>query len=324
MIKKLLIGILVLGMVLFLANVQKVKGGGFCTWTDGSTLSASKVTATVGEEITLTLKLVCTAAPEINLSDIEVEFSSPDAGLSLSPSGGCTGSGGVFSTKIKSSTPGTKTIQAWDINGTRHCAENWPGHTRYTAGSITLNFVAASSTTTTKPKTTTTTATKPAAPTISTINNSQLPDSKVLTQKITAGEPITFSGKTIANATVKLYIYSEPITAEAKSDANGDWSYTLTQELAVGEHRVEAQVTDASSNASDKTQIATFTVRAKPTTTTSINEKSSILSSFTPLTYGLLAAAVILIGVLIFLIIRRRRKAAQPQIQKSPPVPPAA
>lgn len=52
-----------------------------------------------------------------------------------------------------------------------------------------------------------------------------------------AGE-IVFSGTALPNSIVTLYIFSTPIVVTVKADANGEWTYTLDQELEDGEHNV--------------------------------------------------------------------------------------
>lgn len=310
MFRKLLIGVFVLGICLFIVNIKfdsKIEAGGGCDWEIGSTLSASKTAANIGEEITLTLKLFCSVAPDLDLNNIEVEFSTSDSGVTTSPDNGCTNSGGVYSTKVTATTPGTKTIQAWNINGTWKCGEvppEWGWHHRYSAGSISLNFVNESQSPS-NTETTKTTSQKLSAPAISTINGNQLPENKTYDKVIRQGQPITFSGKTSVNSTVKLYIYSDPVSAEVKSDKDGNWAYALTQELAVGEHKVEAEVTDASSKTSDKVEIAKFTILDKITPVESAAETSIL--AFIPFTYGLIGLVIILAGVLTYLIIKRRK-----------------
>ena len=58
-------------------------------------------------------------------------------------------------------------------------------------------------------------AQKPAVPTLLTINGKQLGADKKLTGTIYQGDKIVLSGKTSADSTDKLYIYSDPTTAES-------------------------------------------------------------------------------------------------------------
>ena len=49
-----------------------------------------------------------------------------------------------------------------------------------------------------------------------------------------------FYGKTNPNSLVNLYIFGEPFVKSAKSDANGDWSVTVTESLPTGNYKVYA------------------------------------------------------------------------------------
>lgn len=43
-------------------------------------------------------------------------------------------------------------------------------------------------------------------------------------------------GKTLPNATVDIYIFSEPIVVTTQADANGNWTYQLSYHLPSGNH----------------------------------------------------------------------------------------
>jgi hypothetical protein len=55
---------------------------------------------------------------------------------------------------------------------------------------------------------------------------------------------IAFHGKALPNAFVTLYIFSIPIVVTVKTDAEGNWSYTLDKELEDGNHQVYVGITD--------------------------------------------------------------------------------
>jgi hypothetical protein len=55
---------------------------------------------------------------------------------------------------------------------------------------------------------------------------------------------VKFSGSAPANSFIVLYIFSEPIIATVRSDADGAWIYTLNKELPDGEHEVVTAITD--------------------------------------------------------------------------------
>src|SRR3989344_4028899 len=49
---------------------------------------------------------------------------------------------------------------------------------------------------------------------------------------------LTLKGKSLPNSIVTLYILSDPIVVTVKTDANGDWTYTLEKPLVAGSHEV--------------------------------------------------------------------------------------
>lgn len=64
----------------------------------------------------------------------------------------------------------------------------------------------------------------------------------------TEGNPVakelTLKGKALPNSFVTLYIFSEPIVVTVKTNASGEWSYTLDKELPDGEHQIVSAITD--------------------------------------------------------------------------------
>lgn len=68
-------------------------------------------------------------------------------------------------------------------------------------------------------------------------------------ERIKAGAPgkkdaVRFSGKATPHTAVTIYIYSTPTVVVVQSDAEGNWSYDLTQDLEDGDHEVFVAVTD--------------------------------------------------------------------------------
>ena len=55
---------------------------------------------------------------------------------------------------------------------------------------------------------------------------------------------IKFEGKGLPNTFVTLYIFSSPIIVVTKTDAQGNWVYTLDKPLSPGEHKVYIALTD--------------------------------------------------------------------------------
>jgi hypothetical protein len=340
MLKKLLIGVLVLGLLIFLPNsalavsVSKTSpnaGVSFCSENNGEILDSYMVFSTNknsakadgSDSIIVTYTNIMRSAGTTNeapycgntncrdsewvttSSNSDNQIYSTDEGVKISQGNlvfAAKCSRMTTSAKVTSTIPGEKTIKIGYPAGTIVLGK--PDPNEYVILSLKVTFTSPTTSSTTSP---TATTQKPSPPTITTINNEQLPENKVSTQTIRVGDPITFSGKTIPNATVRLYITSEPITAETKSDKDGNWSYTLTQALEPGDHKVEAEVRDEKGNTSDKVEIARFTIKSKTIPVQSKESEKIPRFIFTPLTYGLAGLAVILIGLLVYLVIKRRR-----------------
>lgn len=218
---------------------------------------------------------------------------------------------GKVSVTLRSTSPGTKKV---GIGFLATADESMSGIARVDYDlTLEVAFTApgsGSTSTSSKTKTTTpvVTVAKPAVPVLATINTIALPADKTFIQTIHVGDPIILTGTTTPNSTVKLTFYSDPVTAEVKSDVNGAWTYTLAKALPMGDHRVEAQVTDASGAVSDTAEIAKFSIKAKPIIIEpSGTPRISYGMLLSPLTYGLIGLAIILLAVLIYLIIRRRK-----------------
>ena len=128
-------------------------------------------------------------------------------------------------------------------------------------------------TATTTPRTTTSTPTatspaqtpqaaKPTEPTLAAVT---VAGETVDAQKpimVPANKPLVLSGKTVPNGIVKLYIFSEPKTADVTADKDGNWSYEV-KDLPAGDHHVEAEITDPTTNkTSERKNVLAFTVAA--------------------------------------------------------------
>lgn len=73
-------------------------------------------------------------------------------------------------------------------------------------------------------------------------------------------QKITLFGKTLPNATITLYIYSDPKSDAVKSDDQGNWIYLFKDPFSPGDHRIEATVTDEGGNISPRVELAKFKV----------------------------------------------------------------
>ena len=58
-------------------------------------------------------------------------------------------------------------------------------------------------------------------------------------------QSVTFSGKGLRNSYVTLYFFSTPIVVTVKTDASGNWEYTIDKEFEDGEHSAYVAMTDS-------------------------------------------------------------------------------
>lgn len=121
-------------------------------------------------------------------------------------------------------------------------------------------------------------------------------------------ENIVIEGKGPANTYLTLFIYSNPIVVTTKTDANGNFSYTLDKQLADGKHDVYVTVTDQTGKIQTKSNPFSFFVRKALAVSetdylrgdVNVEEQSKSLVR----TYVIISLAIVLIVLTIFLIIR--------------------
>lgn len=124
----------------------------------------------------------------------------------------------------------------------------------------------------------------------------------------TLPEKILFTGKGLPNSFVTIYIYSTPITAITKTDANGLWSYVLDAALDDGQHQAYVALSDNTGLLVAKSLPFFFIKDAgmytlgtlSQKTMTALDEPKQPLSEYA---YTLIASFVVLtIGLLMLLI----------------------
>lgn len=206
--------------------------------------------------------------------------------------------------RIKSSTAGKKTIKLYGAQIAEYGGAFMDGSL-----SFDVTFTAPTASPSPIKTTATPTLTRPAAPIVTKLANKDLTkntDGTFIPTIIRQGTPLILTGTTSANATVHLTIHSDPIVADAIADKDGNWTYTVDKDLALGDHTVDATVTDTNGQTSDSVTIAKFTLKAPITPVTPEPETAGFI--MTPVTWGLTALAVALVPVVVWLEILRRRK----------------
>lgn len=66
----------------------------------------------------------------------------------------------------------------------------------------------------------------------------EMPTYKVDRVALTSDKQVTFKGRALPNSFVTIYIYSNPVIVTVKTDASGEWQYTLDKDLEDGQHTV--------------------------------------------------------------------------------------
>ena len=85
--------------------------------------------------------------------------------------------------------------------------------------------------------------------------------------KVDNEKRLKLTGKGLPDSFVTVYIYSSlPIILTVKTDANGDWSYTMDKQLDDGEHEVYVAVTDNIGKITEKSEPLPFVKTAEAAT----------------------------------------------------------
>ena len=113
---------------------------------------------------------------------------------------------------------------------------------------------------------------------------------------------IRFSGKAVPNTIVTLYIYSTPTIVVVTADAEGNWSYDMTQGLPNGDHEVYVAVTDATGKVSSYSEGIAFIKTAEAITVKPIAEAADgVVSNQSPLERSQMEYIIVaFISVLVF------------------------
>lgn len=139
--------------------------------------------------------------------------------------------------------------------------------------------------------------------------------SKVATN--TEGKPVakelTLKGKALPNSFVTLYIFSEPIVVTVRTDASGEWSYTLDKELPDGDHRVVSAITDSGGRILAKSEPLPFVKVAQAVTVGNVelalpsaNQEPGFFSGISLYAFMMVIAAALGLGFLsIGFMVRR-------------------
>jgi hypothetical protein len=138
-----------------------------------------------------------------------------------------------------------------------------------------------------------------------------------------------FFGSTTPNTLVNLYIFSDPLVKSTRSDANGDWSITVSEPLSAGTHSIYA-VTEVSGIETKNSNVLSFSVDPN-TKTVALAEldNTAVTGDDLPQTgevtevaptnnigWYVLIFAVVIMGVVI-IFVAKKRKADKPTSNKT-------
>jgi len=115
-------------------------------------------------------------------------------------------------------------------------------------------------------------------------------------------------GKAEPNTTIYLYIFSDPIVASVKTDAQGNWEYELDKELDAGQHEVYVAVKADDGTIKAKSLPFTFFVgSAAAAAQSSTPAPASTSSQNYLLYYVILAVSIValLVSALFYLITKK-------------------
>ncbi len=228
---------------------------------------------------------------------------SGDAGLVLSAATITTDSSGHASFSVTSSKAGTFNLYAKTLSG-------------YVQGQRSITFTnpnpPAPKPAPAKPQPVT--PQKPDKPIVKLVDqegNDLTPESEGEKIIFTQEEPVVLSGTTVPNGLIKLYIFSEPQEATVTADAEGNWGYTINN-LEPGDHRVEAEVTDPSTNTtSDRQQVLAFQVAKAEQPAEEILSAAPADDKPSPMIPILVILAVAVLGAGGFALWRKRQARAK-------------
>ena len=130
---------------------------------------------------------------------------------------------------------------------------------------------------------------------------------------------VVLKGLALPNSFVTLYIYSTPIIVTVKTDENGQWQYTMDEELPDGEHTVYTTTVNNTGRIMAKSPGYIFVKTAEAATlgTLPTSELSNVSKPglLTNKNFILILSAIVLIGMLALLWIGFHTKEIKPPTQ---------
>ncbi|MBI2984227.1 MAG: hypothetical protein HYY50_01215 [Candidatus Kerfeldbacteria bacterium] len=116
------------------------------------------------------------------------------------------------------------------------------------------------------------------------------------------------------NSIVTIFIYSNPIVVTTRTDASGNWSYSLDRNLVDGQHEVYVTITDQTGKIVEKSNPLSFFVAEARAVSEEEFVRREVPSTRPSDTYLFLyiagASLMVTLTILVFLLLRLNRKMA--------------
>jgi len=133
---------------------------------------------------------------------------------------------------------------------------------------------------------------------------------ELIRDEVTSENRLNLRGTALPNSFVTVYIFSTPTIVTVKTDARGEWSYTLDKELENGEHEVYVATVDNSGRliARSESIAITQTAEAAALGTFGIGETNPAQNDFVQDNFILIILAILLAAIILTLILSGGKK----------------
>lgn len=128
---------------------------------------------------------------------------------------------------------------------------------------------------------------------------------ELVTKEGEEGKRLQLSGTALPNSYVTVYIFSTPTIVTVKTNARGEWSYTLDKELDNGQHDVYVATVDNSGRLIARSESIPITKSDEAATlgTFGIGEPSPAPNNFVQENFILIILSILLFAVIVVLIL---------------------
>jgi len=118
--------------------------------------------------------------------------------------------------------------------------------------------------------------------------------------ELTPDKKVMFTGRALPNSFVTIYIYSTPIIVTVRTNALGEWNYTLDQELDDGQHKIYTATVNNTGKILAKSSGFTFTKTASAAVLESLPPVQVVTDDIKP---GILSGNNLYVIIFVFMLI---------------------